>query len=232
MARDVTRQCNHCKKVFDISLTPCSNCQSVHYCSRDCQTSHIPQHTLTCAALANLNSQRQKPIQEQMSTSQNVPAVDLLGGENHPFNPKEVVLTASQADDILNGGKGFVSPISKLIGVPLVVYRQRESGARVEGRSAAMDNQAVTYLMIDIEHGFAPDEWQHSIGPVTVVRTDRKPLTTPALEMIWMYVDLILDHFGEEGEAPKWRYTPQAFQEWCRRYKMNNQSCSGVELPL
>lgn len=90
-----------------------------------------------------------------MSASQDVPAVDLLGGENHPFNPKEVVLTSSQADDILNGGKGFVSPISKLIGVPLVVYRQ---GARVGGRTASMDNQAVTYLMIDTEHGFAPDE--------------------------------------------------------------------------
>lgn len=39
MTRDATRQCNHCKKVFDISLTPCSNCHSVYYCVSPSPTS-------------------------------------------------------------------------------------------------------------------------------------------------------------------------------------------------
>ncbi|KDQ12018.1 hypothetical protein BOTBODRAFT_34876 [Botryobasidium botryosum FD-172 SS1] len=121
--------------------------------------------------------------------------------------------------------RGVVSPVSRLIGVPLVIIRHAQE-------SSQHDNQAATYLMIDPESGLAPYSWQQSVGPVTVIREDRRPLSVPALQMIWMYFDLILEHFGDEGEVPRWRYAPKAFQEWCRREKENDPSYSHVELPL
>lgn len=56
--------------------------------------------------------------------------------------------------------------------------------------------------MIDPVSGFAPPEWQNSIGSVYVARSDRKPLTSEILAAITDYVGEMLDVFGEENPEP------------------------------
>jgi len=226
MAGDTSRLCYNCRKPGPTpdSLVRCFKCRAVYYCSPRCQNSHWPLHKSICDPLTNLRASRAKTPPTYIP--ENVPAVDLLGGDEHPFNPREIVLSLSRCEEMMT--HGVLCPISRMIGVPLVIFRHFQHRAA----DTRFDNQAVTYLMLDPEHGFTPSQWQQGIGPVTVIRADRKPLSSLALEMIWMYFDLILEHFNDEGEAPKWRYTPPAFQEWCRRFKHGNPSFSSVELPL
>ncbi len=83
---------------------------------------------------------------------------------------------------------GATSPISQIVGVPLLIYRETHEFPLDEPKDASKDNQAVTYLMIDPESGFAPPRsvsasfvfidttcisqsllltrWQNNIGPV------------------------------------------------------------------
>jgi len=230
MSEESARVCELCEKQGSTSnaLSRCSRCRAVYYCSQSCQTAHWPAHKKTCDALVNLHAQQvQSPSEVTLDF---IPAVELLGGQGSPFNPREITLPKLLSEKLID--RGVVSPISRLIGVPLVISRHMAEDPLAIPRQASLDNQAVTYLMIDPESGYASPSWQQCIGPVTVIREDRKPLSSLALEMIWMYLDLIVEHFGDEGEAPRWRYAPKAFQEWCRRYKQNNPSYSGVKLPL
>ena len=59
----------------------------------------------------------------------------------------------------------YVSPLSKLIGIPVIVYR--EDPVASPGQTAReRDCQSATYLMIELDTGFAAPEWQGNIGPV------------------------------------------------------------------
>ncbi|KAK7415990.1 hypothetical protein QQZ08_012162 [Neonectria magnoliae] len=71
-----------------------------------------------------------------------------------------------------------VPNIPRLIGVPLVIYREgTQSMNRVD-----LDNQVATYLNIDAESGFAAPEWRSHVGTVVVARKDKKPLLLHHLE--------------------------------------------------
>lgn len=37
--------------------------------------------------------------------------------------------------------------------------------------------------------------------------------------MIWMYCDAILEDFGDDPMHARRRYSPEAFQFYCKRYK-------------
>ncbi|KDQ12019.1 hypothetical protein BOTBODRAFT_176789 [Botryobasidium botryosum FD-172 SS1] len=227
---DITRQCHCCKREASASesFVRCGGCRAIYYCSPACQTDNWPSHRGTCESLSSLRAQRSKT--PPPATPTNVPAVDLLGGEKIPFNPREIVLTTLTCDEIL--AAGVVSPISQLIGVPLVIHRHMQEDSLQMPLDASLDNQAATYLMVSPESGYAPLAWQQCIGPVTIVRADRRPLTSLALEMIWDYVEFVLDDSGDEG-VPRWRYTPQAFQEWCRRHRAGRiDKYRGLVLPL
>ncbi|KDQ12017.1 hypothetical protein BOTBODRAFT_176787 [Botryobasidium botryosum FD-172 SS1] len=226
MSPDSSRLCYNCRKAGPTpdALIRCFKCRAVYYCSPRCQNAHWSLHKNICDPLAGLRATRAKTPPTYIPV--NVPAVDLLGGNELPFNPREVVLSLARCEELMSAG--VLSPISRMIGVPLVLFRHFQ----YRSADTRLDNQAITYLMLDPEHGYTPSEWQQGIGPVTVIRKDRKPLSSLALEMIWMYFDVILEHFGDEGEPPKWRYTPQAFQEWCRRLKNSNPAFASVDLPL
>lgn len=80
-----------------------------------------------------------------------------------------------------------------------------------------MDNQAITYLMIDTDSGFAPPRWQSGIGTVIIARKDKKPLLPVHYEGFWIYTDLVLEHFGDGGK-PGHMYSRAAFEEWWTDY--------------
>ena len=53
--REKSHRCNGCLK-FDchMELLQCSACQSVHYCSVQCQKAHWPKHKVLCKAIKEL----------------------------------------------------------------------------------------------------------------------------------------------------------------------------------
>ena len=59
------------------------------------------------------------------------------------------------------------SPLLHQCGVPLVVHRTEQPGARSR---SAMQNRLATFLMIDVSSGFAPPDWQDDIGDVYIYK--------------------------------------------------------------
>ena len=110
-----------------------------------------------------------------------------------------------------------VPPVLALLDIPIVIHRL---GTHNPGSFGYMDNQPITFLNIDATSGFAPPQWQSGIGSVIVARKDKKDLTAEHYEAIWMYMDRILDFFGE-GSTPTQLYSRQAFERWYEGYKRN-----------
>jgi hypothetical protein len=55
--------------------------------------------------------------------------------------------------------KGVVCPLSKQVGLPLVMYRHLREDSLSMRRDAGLDNQIATYLMIKSADGFAPPRY-------------------------------------------------------------------------
>lgn len=93
-----------------------------------------------------------------------------------------------------------------LCGVPLVLVRVRPVDQR--------DNQAATYIMIDPVSGFAPPEWQDSIGEVIAFRADRKPFTSAHFYAVWDFFCVVLDAYGDGSPAAVRRryFSPTKFR--------------------
>jgi len=185
----------------------CSQCKFCFYCSQTCQKEAWKKHKGVCKP-APVDLLSAPPPREPIA------GVRILGGDNRPFYPKPTTVGPDHPVWTL----GSISPVSQIVGVPILIYREREETDLATPNDADLDNQSVTYLMIEPVRGFAPPRWQKNIGPVTVVRADKKPLTPLALEMIWMYCDAIIQDFGD-GPTPYGRYSPEAFQEFCQGYK-------------
>ncbi len=84
----------------------------------------------------------------------------LLGGYNRPFYPRETVVPPSHPVWSI----GAISPISQIVGVPLLIHRELEEQRLTDPPNGDKDNQAVTYLMIDPETGFAPKRYVSCYG--------------------------------------------------------------------
>ncbi|KAL0571133.1 hypothetical protein V5O48_010825 [Marasmius crinis-equi] len=219
--------CNRCNRDSP-QLQRCSKCKIAFYCSATCQAAAWKSHKRIC---------KDPPVSLTLtSPSSDIQGVRLIGGYNAPFfpdKPKPVprdhpVWTASA-----------VSPISQIVGVPLLIHRESSEMGLEESNDPDRDNQAVTFLMIEPMSGFAPARWQKNIGPITIVRGDHKPLTRVALEMIWMFCDRILDIFGDDTGTPWEMYTREAFVEFCEDYKedhmqfpLRKAEMEAQELPL
>ncbi|KAG8945529.1 hypothetical protein FRC04_000732 [Tulasnella sp. 424] len=177
------------------------------------------------------------------STSGNskVKAVRLNGGWNMPFNPDDVEIPSDHEMFAAEGLAQRISPISMLVDVPIVIWRLRKDNPMSHLTSlerAHLDNQSVTFLMINPWTGWAPAQWQQGIGPVIVARLDKKPLSIDALEVIWMFCDAS-GELASEGEMTRAqleaRYKPAAFQKWCVEYKESYEELGrlqSLELPI
>lgn len=118
---------------------------------------------------------------------------------------------------------GTLSPLSVMMELPLLIYREDRRPSLSIPRSAAMDNQAATYLMFDTKTGFAPPEWQQGIGTVIVARQDGKPLDELHLEMIWSFASDLLDAFGDSGVVADRKKGRKAFEMYMQNYRMNHE---------
>ena len=112
---------------------------------------------------------------------------------------------------------------------------EEKTAAILDANRADLDNRIATYLNIDANSGFAPQEWQSHVGNVVVARKDRKPLLPHHLEGVWMYCDRILELFGEGDGAPTRLYNRQAFEKWwklyCKEQKGFRSGAGGEENP-
>ena len=89
-----------------------------------------------------------------------VKVVGCMGGTSHYEN------ATIQADDEIFYTEP--KPTSVLWELPLVIRKVKKS---------SVDNQHITWLMIDDESGFAPPYWQGNIGDAIVARQDKKDLS-------------------------------------------------------
>ncbi|KAL4253802.1 MYND-type zinc finger protein samB [Abortiporus biennis] len=180
-----TDTCTFCEK--DTALRRCSRCFIALYCDERCQREGWRTHKSICRPPAQMIPALPPP--------DDVQGIRLLGGYNGPFRPEVVTVNP----DYPVWKTGTVSPVSQLIGVPLLIHREVK------------------------ELPLGPGSWicspSKNIGPVTVVRPDQQPLTTVALEMIWMFCDSILGDFGDTRLPPLDRYNATAFETFCEDYR-------------
>lgn len=98
-----------------------------------------------------------------------IQAVLSLGGHTFPFNVERTTIPSNHV--LFNPGPNrHVSPLSDLIGVPLVIFRHRTDATMDHVSSnirASLDNASTTFLMMNPFTGWAPAEWQQGIGPVS-----------------------------------------------------------------
>ncbi|KAF7316395.1 MYND-type domain-containing protein [Mycena indigotica] len=195
--------CNHCNTLGTPETTgplkQCSRCKQAKYCSTECQTADWKLHKRVCRPEGTVRGIVMACDGETRQNNGLFNEIDL--DPSHPIHTK-----------------GVVCPMSKKVGLSIVIYRHLQEDPLSMERTARLDNQRATYLMINPVDGFAPPEWQMCVGTVTVMRQDGKPLTRESIETIWMYHDHLLDLFGE-GAPPYSQMTRQKFEKYCERYK-------------
>ncbi|KAK5735723.1 hypothetical protein LTR17_007895 [Elasticomyces elasticus] len=89
--------------------------------------------------------------------------------------------------DIPSNHAMFGSPpleVPAILGIPMVIHRV---GTKSRDR-ADLDCQIATYLNIKYSDGLAPPQWQSHVGSCLVARKDKKPLSLPHLEAVWMFI--------------------------------------------
>ncbi|KAL7411043.1 hypothetical protein BDY24DRAFT_397515 [Mrakia frigida] len=127
--------------------------------------------------------------------------------------------------------EGESSPLSKLVGMEILVWREEKRDYREIGHSPPHDNQSTTYMMINPSDGFAPPRWQSGVGSVIVARVDKKPLARNHIEALWMLADGVLDQFGN-GPLSNYNkqryYTPGGWKQFFESYARDQQNYGNV----
>lgn len=86
-----------------------------------------------------------------------------------------------------------VSPISRLLGMPLRLFAEREVSVVQDWvGTSATDNQDATFLMMETDPskpdwGWAPINWQMDLGNVVITRDDRQDVAVDVVKMICLY---------------------------------------------
>ncbi|KAF9456700.1 hypothetical protein BDZ94DRAFT_1275017 [Collybia nuda] len=187
------QRCAKCGK--NNALLRCSRCRLSDYCSSKCQSNDWANHKQVCIP-------------------ENVLGVVIHCNAERRHSGIFESVNIGRSHEIYSTGK--IAPVSKMVGHPLVVYRHHPPPSR---QSPSLDNQIATYLMIETSDGFALPEWQNSVGTITVMRKDGKPLTTDAMEAIWMYHDNLLELFGDSADAAHRQMNRASFERFCKKYK-------------
>jgi hypothetical protein len=93
---------------------------------------------------------------------------------------------------------------SKIMGLPLLVYRLPESSAWDKNDHTRFDNQPATFLNLSLNPqmagrwGFALPEWQTNVGSVLLVRKDGKDLSR---EQGWALAEYMQFQVSDSLEA-------------------------------
>ncbi|KAF2450155.1 hypothetical protein P171DRAFT_426616 [Karstenula rhodostoma CBS 690.94] len=162
--------------------------------------------------------QASRPPEALPATSKEAPSSNLVKGVRLECAKKGNGFSKTRIPDNHPILDEKVLPVPGLIGIPLVIYKVDTK--RVKVTDPGLDNQKATFLNIDATTEFAPDGWQGGrIGSCIVARKDKKPLREEHFEAVWMYIDRILDDFGDGGYemARRW-YSRPKFEKWFAVY--------------
>ena len=136
------QRCARCKSVwYCVRTSPSHLCFSFHVLSqsRECQVAHWKVHKPFCKEAADPN----------------VPAMAVIvpcEGEKTSGLFHTVQLHTTHEIHRL----GSLSPISQLVGLPIVLFRHLGTDAFATPNNPSLDNRIATHLMIDPDTGFAP----------------------------------------------------------------------------
>ena len=209
--------CHRQPRPGEAAFLRCSGCRTEYYCSTQCQRKAWKRgHKQQCSIMKLANSALATAA---MHTGETVVAVRLAcNKESGGFWNVSVPANHTMFDSPL-------LEVPAIMGIPLVIHRV---GTQSNNR-ADLDCRIATFLNVKYEDGFAPREWQSHVGTCIVARKDKKPLSAEHLEAVWMYIDRLMDIFGEEGpEKAQKEISRDSFEEWFEDYK-NNEVENGRE---
>jgi hypothetical protein len=117
--------------------------------------------------------------------------------------PRAVALSAAEFQRLLASPQTFRAPVPQILGLDLRLHRvSNPLPLRSRQPRAALDNQFVTWIMIDPVSGFAPFDWQGGfVGDCIAFRGDGQPLTVAQWAGLNDLMSSVLDMFGE-GSPP------------------------------
>ncbi|KAI1774545.1 hypothetical protein F4818DRAFT_418218 [Hypoxylon cercidicola] len=128
----------------------------------------------------------------------------------------------------IRNGQGEVSPISRLVGMPLRLRKNQE-------RFADWGNQTACWMMVDVDidneaWGFAPMQWQLHINNVLAVREDGQDLTVQNVMDLHCFCADFLDVVQDAAEVGTRAareeamefLTPENYQRKIQEYRTNS----------
>lgn len=139
--------CEVCNKE---SSTRCSRSQHAFYCGKDHQAQDWKDHKLVCRPPDAATSRSTNKT--GTSTGAKIKGVRIQRIPGRMWEEVDI----DENDPIWT--EGVSCPVPSGFGVPLIVQRDIRQHPFSIPRSADLDNQHVTYLMIDSYTGFAPPE--------------------------------------------------------------------------
>lgn len=157
-----TETCRFCRSIPDGPVIRCERCKVAFYCVRAAFACDILSNMFVflgqreecrrAAAESHLKYCKAPRTGLPMSPpSGSVTGVRLLGGDI-PFVPQVILVNGSHPV----WPTGTVSPLSQLVDMPILIYRERRELPLDRRNIMDLDNQAVTHIMVDPETGIAP----------------------------------------------------------------------------
>lgn len=190
----------------------CSGCSAHYYCSTQCQRNDWKRgHKQQCSIIRLSNDALATAAAHTRPTVVAVRLACTKDSGNGDFWNVDI-----PTNDAVFDGPLLEAPA--IMGIPLVI---RRLGTQSNNRTY-LDCRIATLLNVKYSDGLAPLEWQSHVGSCIIARKDKKPLSSEHLEAVWMYMDRLMDTYGEEGpKAAQKETTRESFEEWFEDYKDN-----------
>lgn len=118
---------------------------------------------------------------------------------------------------VLSELKSEVSPVSRLIDIPLCVARVQAH--KLIDNQADSDNQWATNFMIEPLSGIAPSHWQSQVGPVVIWRSDLEPFSADDARLVHSFISDLLERYP--CDDPLTYITPSIFQR-AKQWELEN----------
>lgn len=205
-------KCSACGRQAGSEVSPqrCSGCKTPACCSTDCQRRDWKAGHKQSCKIISLGTAAQATASEY--TGDIVKGVRLnCTKDPGGFFEVDIPSTHAMFDTSL-------LEVPALIGIPMVIHRiGTQSNHRPD-----LDCQIATCLNIEYSNSLAPPQWQSHVGSCLVARKDKKPLSSQHLEAVWMYIDRVLDYYGDVGvKQAQALITRKEFERWFDNRKRN-----------